>query len=144
MKKGFFETLQEVALGVSLAILIPLVTYNGIGILFPTQSWDDYSEQHKKPTRDEYNEYIKPYEQAHNQAKFYASLAIGLVCIIVGAFTKITSLGFGFIFGGVSLLVTGYSTYWDNLSKHIRFFSLLTALVIIIAMAYLLMRKRNE
>jgi len=162
--KKFFETLQEIALGIGLAILIPMITHNGIGILYPTLSWSKYQKQydedikqqkktkHGKTTNleeiaaqarilnDSYKEHRKPYKRV----LFYTSLSVGLISIIIGSITKITSLGFGFVFGGIYLLVSGYASHWDKLSKYVRFSSLLLALILIIAMAYLLMRKRNK
>lgn len=100
-----YEHIRNAAFAFALMVLLPLTTFYGLYVLK-----------------------LDPYPF------FYASLALGLLFIIIGTFLKIEYLGAGFILGGIANIALGTTRIWYALADLTRFLGLLAALIAVIAL----------
>lgn len=138
------------AISMGVAILLPLLITYGVNLLHPPPEWDDYhtfdfsiSEDLSKEDRAKRASIAKEEQKKFNAAHvdyektlFFVALPIGILLVLVGAITKVTTIGNGLVFGGVFTLILGYYSYWNQLSDLLKFSSLLVALAILIFTAY--------
>lgn len=79
---------------------------------------------------------------------FYLASAMGLFFLIIGSFFSLLWTGFagglGFILGGIGTLMMSYLNTWQKMNNAMIFFSLLSALLVLVILSFLLMRKREE
>lgn len=103
-------------------------------------SIEQATEQKRKEQDALYQEQMQPYEKTF----FMVSSIAGLLALLIGAFSGIPFLGFGFIMSGVFTLTMGYVSYWGRLHDILKFISLLGAIVLIIAISFYMMRKNKN
>lgn len=103
-------------------------------------SIEQASEQKRKENEAAYQDLMKPYERTF----FIVSSLAGLLALLLGAFTQIPFLGFGFIMSGVFTLTMGYVSYWGRLHDILKFISLLGAILLIIAISFYMMRRTKQ
>ncbi len=108
------QSVKNMAIGIGIMILVPLVTDVGIRLVIEKPS-SPYSAGSKK------------YETNY----FYIASSVGIVSIIVGVIAP-AALGMGFVLGGVFSLVLGYVTAWDVISDLFKFITLLIALILLV------------
>jgi len=65
------------------------------------------------------------------QHRFYTSLGVGLIALLVGIFIPLFHVGIGFLFGGIITLSYGYYIYWDFMSDLLATISIIAALAIL-------------
>ncbi len=75
---------------------------------------------------------------------FYANIAVGLIALIVGGLIPVLSLSLGLIMGGIFCVIGAYAWVWSTINPALRFFSLLAALLILIAMGYIMARRKRD
>lgn len=141
------------AIGMGIAILLPLLVLYGVNTFSPPPEWqNDHSTEHyEKPaavtmTPEERKEIARQQQiasdsfasarQQHQLNLFLVALPTGLIAVIAGTFIRVPALGPGLVFGGVLTLVEGYLIYWQKLDDPIKFISLLVALIVLSVTAY--------
>lgn len=154
--------LKNLALALGIVILLPLTVYYGVQVIKPHPSWefatqaparDDFKEHdewrrardsYDKEYKEAYDSYTKEKLHVYNWTYFCIAAIIGLVCIVAGVFMNIDFLGLGFIFGGLITLVTAFFHSWGLFNDIIKFFSLLGAIGLLIALAYILLHREKS
>jgi len=142
---------KKFALGFGIAVLFPMLVYYGVTIFSPPPNWADYE------VKDYYQRIktVSPAEKARLEKEqvrldkiraekeksfgrnfFYISVFAGISAVIIGSFLAVPAVGTGLMFGGIILIVQGYSFYWGELANWIRFLSLLVAFMILIFIGY--------
>jgi hypothetical protein len=140
------------AIGLGIALLLPLAVYTGVNIVSPPPDWDsfygqNYDEQQKNATTKEEKQRIAQeekhgkqgldeQERRYQQRLFYVSFPVGVAAVILGAMLAVQSVGAGLMFGGIILLSGGCYSYWDKMTAVMRFLSVLVALAVFIALGY--------
>lgn len=146
---------KKIAVGLGVAILLPLVIYFGVRSVVPAPEHDEYV---KRPTymvplpedveersaelqrREEEREVQEAaYDAAAKdfaRALFYVSAPLGIIAILAGAIPKVPAVGAGLIFGGILSVTNGYVHYWAYLEDWTRFVSLTTALIVLLFIGY--------
>lgn len=145
------------AIGMGVAILLPMLITYGVNLLHPPPQFDEYHtlgppgpgpvsqaefERRDKISREEREQYSAA-NLEYSKTFFYVALPIGLLLVIGGAIVKVAAVGNGLVFGGVFTLITGYYSHWYHLSDLTKFGSLLVALVLLIATAYRVYGKQQ-
>ena len=125
------QNVKNMAIGIGIMILVPLVTDVGIRLVIkkPSFDWNAYPVDSK-----EYKDARDKYELENNRYKtnyFYIASSVGIVSIIVGVIAP-TTLGMGFVLGGVFSLLLGYVAAWNVLSDVFKFITLLIALILLV------------
>lgn len=137
--------IRNLALGLSVAALLPMAVYWGVGIIMPAPMYPHYPQigdlpaQERKVKKEEHEKKVQEYRELRvkfDRFYFYTAAPIGLVALIAGALSKVPFLGVGLVLGGTACLTHGYWTYWDTLDALAKFISLLLALLLIIALGY--------
>ncbi len=138
--------LRKIALGLCIAVLLPLLVHYGVSSIVPSpntgiyQIQEYYSGEMKQApaARSIHKKHVEPARKVssdHRKFRIYlfaAAIPVGLVAIIIGSFVPIMSIGQGLIFGGVLTIVDGYAYNWVHIYDWFKFLSLLVALVVII------------
>jgi len=136
---------KKIALGFGLAIIFPMMIHYGVSTFSPAPKFESYAKQeefNKTATPQEKiqkEEAIKAYESAQKQFEkhlYMVAVPLGLVAILIGAFSRIQSIGSGLMIGGIFSITDGYINYWSHLEDWMRFLSLLAAFVILLIVGY--------
>jgi uncharacterized membrane protein YphA (DoxX/SURF4 family) len=146
---------RQIAIGFGIAVIFPLLVYYGVAtfdppphmesITMPTvmpnptpeerlayqQARKAFDEQFKR-ARDEY----LAAEKAFVRILILVSTPLGVAAILIGAFTRLHSIGTGLILGGIATVGFGYWNYWQFLADWMRFVSLLAGFAILVFVAY--------
>ena len=150
---------KKIALGFSIAIVLPLLIHYGVATFYPEPKPEDYrlSPETTALAHGSFADQVKFGEEqrrtgdalaaaeAHfEQRLFIVAVPLGLVALLVGTFLPIPATGSGLMFGGIIAVCDGYFNYWDHLSASFKFFSLLAAFILLIFIGYRrLERKRT-
>ena len=101
---------------------------------------EEKAEQSHKASRDRFSKEHAVGDKYH----FYANIAVGLTALIVGGLVPVLSLSLGLIMGGIFCVIGAYAWVWSTIDPAFRFFSLLAALLVLIAMGYFMARRKRE
>jgi len=141
---------KQFAVGIGIAVLLPLFVYYGASLLSPPAHWSEFystnyyqkkenakTPEQKKQVEHEENQRrdkLNAQDLKHQRMVFYVAYPVGIAAIIVGAFLSITAVGAGLMFGGIFTLTTGCSLYWDKMTDALHFGALVLALGTLIAL----------
>jgi len=141
---------KQFAVGIGIAVLLPLFVYYGASLLSPPGNWSElYSTNYyqkkenaktpaekKKIEKEEQQrrEALNAQDLKHQRMVFFVAYPVGLAAIIGGAFLTITAVGAGLMFGGIFTLTTGCTIYWDKMTDALHFGALVLALGSLIAL----------
>ena len=146
-------TARLFAIGLGIALLLPLAVYTGVSISSPPpdsrhyyhQSYDTRIEEAK--TREEKQKIksqkileeqrMEAQESLHQLRMFYVSFPVGILAVIVGSLLAARTVGAGLMYGGIILLAEGCYSYWDRMTTILRFASVLVALAVFVVLGYL-------
>ena len=105
----FIEILQEILLGLGIAIMMPVVVYWGVQTFYPINNIQVVLAEKTEPNLEAKALELEQSkrEDIFRQINFWAYLSVALVSIFIGAFIKINSLSIGFIGGGIFNLFMG-------------------------------------
>lgn len=153
---------KQFALGIGIAILLPLTIYYGVHLFSPPPDSSKYYERkyeqdhkieetknevEKKRLRTESEARDKRYkaaERRHQQHLFYVAYPVGMLAIIVGILSGIRSIGAGLMFGGIFTLAEGCFSYWEAMPDWTRFTALVLALLVFIGFGYWKFQPKEE
>ena len=135
------ENIRNIAIGVGVMILLPLLTHVGVRLIIkePVLPADHYVSPSSKASL-QYQADKKEFDKYH----FYITTGVGIAAVALGIIVNPPFLGMGLILGGVSCLVMGYFNYWDKLNDVIKFISLLLALLILIFSSFKFVRTGKK
>lgn len=118
---NIMEFIKELLLGLSIAVLVPAVSYWGIYAVYV----DSVDKQISQLQQQNNSEVDKPQNEVMNlmdqktNVRFFAYTLIGVLAIILGLFMTIQSLSIGLIGGGIINLLLGIS---NSLSSPMQMF----------------------
>lgn len=153
---------KEFAIGIGIAILLPLSVYYGVQLFSPQPDWSKYFEQSQEydrrfneaKTKEERDRISKVRSHAkekheesqrrHKQHIFFVAYPVGMLAIIAGSLLTVQAVGAGLMFGGIFTLAEGCYSYWDNMADWTRFISLIIAMVVFIGFGYWKFRPAVE
>ena len=151
---------QLFAIGLGIALLLPLAVYTGVNIADPPPEWDKYdytefqqrrseakSKEEKERIREEeqrLKKKLEAEEAQHQKLVFYVSFPVGMLAVIAGTLVAARVIGAGLMFGGIFLLAGGCYSYWDKMTALVRFGSVLLALTVFIMLGYWMARERRN
>jgi len=133
---------KKIALGFGLAIIFPVMIHYGVSTFSPAPKFESYSkhsEFNKTATEQEKIQKLEARESAQKQFEkhlYMVAVPLGLVAILIGAFSRVQSIGSGLMIGGIFSITDGYINYWSHLEDWMRFLSLLAAFVILLIVGY--------
>jgi hypothetical protein len=133
---------KKLALGFGLAIIFPMMIHYGVSTFSPKpkqENYDQREEFNKRATPEEKKQKEETRELAQKQFEkhlYMVAVPLGLVAILVGAFSRVQSIGSGLMIGGIFSITDGYINYWSQLADWMRFLSLLAAFVILLVVGY--------
>ena len=133
---------KKLALGFGLAIIFPMMIHYGVSTFSPAPKMESYTKQeefNQRATPEEKNQKEKARESAQEQFEkhlYLVAVPLGLVAILVGAFSRVQSIGSGLMIGGIFSITDGYINYWSQLADWMRFLSLLAAFVVLLVVGY--------
>jgi hypothetical protein len=144
--------LKEFAIGLGIAILLPLVAHYTGELMRPSPSEEIHQARVEKlqirlkaaKTPAQKDVFVdqkaaleveyKEAEKRHEQAVFAVAYPLGIVALVLGALISIPSVGGGFMFGGLFALTDGCYSYWDSMPGWLRLGSLLGALAVLVVL----------
>ena len=133
---------KKLALGFGLAIIFPMMIHYGVSTFSPEPKFESYTKQeefNKTATSQEKIQKEEARESAQKQFEkhlYMVAVPLGLVAILVGAFSRVQSIGSGLMIGGIFSITDGYINYWSHLEDWMRFLSLLAAFAILLIVGY--------
>lgn len=133
---------KKLALGFGLAIIFPMMIHYGVSTFTPAPKPESYIRQeefNQRATPEEKKQKEEARESAQQQFEkhlYIVAVPLGLVVILVGAFSRVQSIGSGLMIGGIFSITDGYINYWSQLADWMRFLSLLAAFVILLIVGY--------
>jgi predicted histidine transporter YuiF (NhaC family) len=133
---------KKIALGFGLAIIFPMMIHYGVSTFSPEPKFESYAKQeefNKTATAQEKVQKEEARESAQKQFEkhlYMVAVPLGLVAILIGAFSRVQSIGSGLMIGGIFSITDGYINYWNHLEDWMRFLSLLAAFVILLIVGY--------
>jgi predicted histidine transporter YuiF (NhaC family) len=133
---------KKIALGFGLAIIFPMMIHYGVSTFSPEPKFESYakhSEFNKTATEQEKMQKEEARESAQKQFEkhlYMVAVPLGLVAILIGAFSRVQSIGSGLMIGGIFSITDGYINYWNHLADWMRFLSLLAAFAILLIVGY--------
>lgn len=80
-------------------------------------------------TIDDLERKIRDIETQEIQYRFYTSLIVGVLSLLIGIFIPLLHIGIAFLIGGIITLGYGYWIYWDQMSSLLATISLIIALI---------------
>ena len=138
---------KKFALAFGIAVVFPAMIHSGVSIFSPQPRWQDYtvapmidrnsSEWQQKETER------RAAEKVFEKHLFAVAVPLGLVAIIVGTFFLTPAIGAGLMFGGIFSVCDGYFNYWSELSASLKFMSLMAAFIVLIAVGYLKIERKE-
>jgi hypothetical protein len=145
---------KQFAIGLGIAILLPLSVYYAVELLRPAPKEELHSaqiqrvdqrikaaptEREKQRVREEkaaLHRSYKEQEKRHDQMLFLIGYLVGVAAIILGTLTVVRAVSPGALFGGLLTLTYACFSYWDTMADWLRFSSLLGALFILTALGW--------
>ena len=133
---------KKLALGFGLAIIFPMMIHYGVSTFSPEPKFESYSkhsEFNKTATEQEKIQKVEARESAQKQFEkhlYMVAVPLGLVAILIGAFSRVQSIGSGLMIGGIFSITDGYVNYWSHLEDWMKFLSLLAAFAILLIVGY--------
>jgi hypothetical protein len=143
---------QLIAIGLGIALLLPLAVYTGVNIFSRPPDWQKfYSENYDQRRADAKSkvekqrisqeeksarEQLDREDKEHEKRMFFVSFPIGVLAVVAGSILAVRTVGAGFMFGGILLLAEGCYTYWDTMTAVLRFVSVLVALTVFVAIGF--------
>ncbi len=142
---------KKFALGFGIAIIFPMMLYYGVSSFSPPPEWKDYQvenydERHDRAGIEEQKELeteslaqadrFREHARHFQKHLFFVTVPMGIFAILAGTFITLQAVGTGLIFGGILSVTTGYMGYWTELPEHLRFVSLVIALIVLIGVGY--------
>jgi len=143
---------KKFALGFGIAIILPMMIHYGVSTFSPCPKYADYygyqnfyqannneSTEQRAKIQKENQKRADNYRNAQKEFEthlFFVAVPMGIIAIIMGAFSPIQAIGTGLMFGGIFTLVDGYASYWTELQDWMRFVSLLMAFIVLIYIGY--------
>jgi len=133
---------KKIALGFGLAIIFPIMIHYGVSTFSPepkSESYAKWEEFNKTATSQEKIQKEEARKSARKQFEkhlYMVAVPLGLVAILIGAFSRIQSIGSGLMIGGIFSITDGYINYWSHLEDWMRFLSLLAAFAILLIVGY--------
>lgn len=146
------EFIKELLLGLSIAVVLPTVTYWGIyafyssafdkevAVLQEKQISSSDSEKQEEINREYFAKTKEIYDRK-KQVNFFTYICIGILAIIAGLLISVQSLSVGFISGGIINILIGITNSLN--SAVLTFVSLLGLLVFLIAVVLVKRFKTN-
>ena len=140
---------KKLALGFGLAIIFPMMIHYGVSTFSPAPKFESYVKQeefNKTATAQEKIQKEEARESAQQQFEkhlYMVAVPLGLVAILVGAFSRVQSIGSGLMIGGIFSITDGYINYWSQLADLMRFLSLLAAFVVLLVVGYKKIEKAS-
>ena len=126
---------KKFALAIGIAIVFPAMIHFGVRMFSTEPKWKDYGV-------DQEAEY-QAAEKIFEKHLFDAAVPLGLITMIVGAFLPRPAIGTGLMFGSIFSLCDGYFNSWTDLSAQLKFFSLLAAFIVLLAVGYRKLEKKE-
>jgi hypothetical protein len=133
---------KKIALGFGLAIIFPMMIHYGVSTFSPEPKFESCAKQeefNKTATAQEKVQKVEARESAQKQFEkhlYMVAVPLGLVAILIGAFSRVQSIGSGLMIGGIFSITDGYINYWSHLEDWMRFLSLLAAFAILLIVGY--------
>ena len=140
---------KKLALGFGLAIIFPMMIHYGVSTFTPAPKLESYTKQeefNQRATPEEKKQKEEARESAQEQFEkhlYMVAVPLGLVAILVGAFSRVQSIGSGLMIGGIFSITDGYVSYWSQLADWMRFLSLLAAFVVLLVVGYKKIEKAS-
>jgi hypothetical protein len=133
---------KKLALGFGLAIIFPMMIHYGVSTFSSEPKFESYAKQeefNKTATPQEKIQKEEVRESAQKQFEkhlYMVAVPLGLAAILIGAFSRVQSIGSGLMIGGIFSITDGYINYWSYLEDWMRFLSLLAAFAILLIVGY--------
>ena len=147
----------QVALAISLAILLPLLAEMTVRIwATPPKSDEYYSYYPEQPKTPEErakadadmrfrSDKLEKAQAVYNLQEFYVGFPLGMLEILAGfLLRRRATLAAGLVFGGISTFGCGSFFSWETLPGWARYASLLFALLFVGTLAYALDQNRER
>ena len=138
---------KRFALALGIAIVFPAMIHFGVSMFSPEPRWKDYhvtslNDSNSAERQKEEAEY-QAAEKIFEKHLFAVAVPLGLITMIVGAFLPRPAIGTGLMFGSIFSVCDGYFNYWTDLSPQLKFFSLLAAFIVLLAVGDRKLEKKE-
>lgn len=149
---GLAVLVRQVAIWAGIVAFLPLAVWYGGALVSPPPDWKRYTKEEAELQRREL-ESKDEREKSEIRAKkeslekekddaervyyhdlFWIAFPAGLAGVVKGLFVKAPPVGAGLMFRGLVSLAAGCYSYWDRMGDRLRFFSLLVALGVHVAL----------
>lgn len=131
---------KKFALAFGIAVVLPAMIHYGVGTFFPEPRWQDYMAspliEHNSTAYAVKEAERRAAERYFEKHLFAVAVPLGLIAIVAGALLAAQAVGTALMFGGIFSICDGYFNYWGELSAQWKFFSLLTAFVVLLFVGY--------
>ena len=107
-------------------------------------SWTTTTEDEKSKAEEAYEKELEKYEKKYDAIYFAACTIVGTGSLLVGTFITVSTMGIGFLVGGLSCLSMGYVHYWTRFGAMLRCISLIFILLVLTAFGYWVSRKEKR
>lgn len=138
----FVKMVQEILLGLSIAITIPVIIHWGVNIFYPINileikylpaDKEDALPEKEKKERKQNQEIQKAESTQRKKINFWVYLLTAFLTILIGALVKIHSISIGFISAGTYCIIAAiFNSFASSIINFVTFLTLFVALVIII------------
>jgi len=165
-KHSSFSLFQQVVITFVVSLLVFMLGYYGIQIVNPYPVFDTPEQKEllsynvdpdeSKETKEERKKLRKIVDEAkkhYHKKFFYFGAAMGLLFLIIGSAASLAwssfAGGLGFILGGMAMLIMSHFILMINFdlwphSNVIFFISLFFAILVLVGLSFILMKKREE
>lgn len=145
---------KKLALGLAVALILPLSIQYGVKAFNPrvdrdeyiTDYWEKYNvatEEEKEIMRNEsstFDKYDAYQDKLFQKRHFYTAISIGITAIIIGSLLSVQAIGAGLMFGGIFSVMNVFYMSWYHIPDWVRFLTLVLGLIVIVYIGYAKMK----
>ena len=127
---------KRFALAFGIAIVFPAMIHSAVSIFSPPPKWDYVAADYALPEVQEKQAAHKAATEVFQRHLFTVAVPLGLLALAAGALLFSPAIGAGLMFGGIFTVCDGYFNYWSELSHTWKFLSLLAAFIVLLAVGF--------
>lgn len=139
----FIENIQEILLGLCIAIMIPVIVHWGVKTFFSNNTQITVTQNIEQKNLDSKEIEQEKYQQSDkiSQVNFWVYFITAIIAILIGSFIKINALSLGFIGGGFFNIVSSIA---NSQANSVINFGIFLFLFVILILIILIREKQSE
>src|SRR2546422_11665590 len=116
---------RQFAIGVGIAVFLPLAVWYGVHLLHPPPDDKAYSKSQSEAKSTQDRERLEQEDEDAQRAfyrdMFWVAYPVGLLALVGGTLLPVKAVGTGFMFGGLFALAEGCFSYWGRVGDWLGF-----------------------